>query len=255
MGNRPLQAVVCLLVCLSPIGAEAQQFVCWPIVRGDTASALARRLTGSAAAAYSELFQINDPARRTFVPKSRYQRLSTDWQACVARDVIPNHLRASARVDSRALAAAPSVARPAPARDDIRFALRTAAAVSLTLVMLQTVLFYIAARPIPAPMQRAGEDFIKAFARPLFDPTSAAPPIATRLRFVRRSKHLEIGIAPSGGRRYPNLADHRRNVEYDVGRVMRIIAGHCVVCDRLYAEGRWVIVSIRMAEPRQAGAK
>src|SRR5688572_27483583 len=82
---RRLLGVGLLLLCLGPIYAEAQEFVCRPIVRGDTASRLARQLTGNAAAAYSNAFQIRDPARGMFVPKSQYRRLSTDWQACVAR--------------------------------------------------------------------------------------------------------------------------------------------------------------------------
>jgi len=54
---------------------DAQHFVCWPIAAGETASSLARRLTGNAAAAYGFAFQIRDPARRMFVPKSHYQHL------------------------------------------------------------------------------------------------------------------------------------------------------------------------------------
>src|SRR5262245_54397068 len=88
--NRRVLAVVLLLVCAAPSGAEAQDFVCWPIARGDTASSLALRLTGDAARAYSDIFQIKDPSRRLFVPKSQYQHLHPDWQACVARGAVKN---------------------------------------------------------------------------------------------------------------------------------------------------------------------
>ena len=81
---RRLAAVVVLLVCAVPSRVDAQQFVCGPIARGDTASSLARRLTGNAALAYTHGFQILDPARRMFVPKSQYRRLRTEWQACIA---------------------------------------------------------------------------------------------------------------------------------------------------------------------------
>ena len=43
-----LPAVVLLLLCALPSRVAAQQFVCWPIAAGDTASSLARRLTGNA---------------------------------------------------------------------------------------------------------------------------------------------------------------------------------------------------------------
>ena len=93
-----LPGFVLLLLCAMPSRVDAQQFVCWPIAAGDTASSLARRLTGNAAAAYGFAFQIRDPARRMFVPKSHYQRLQSDWQACVARGPVPDTLVAYAPV-------------------------------------------------------------------------------------------------------------------------------------------------------------
>jgi hypothetical protein len=113
----------------------------------------------------------------------------------------------------------------------------------------------MAARRIPPVMQRAGEEFISAFARPLIDPSSRVPPIAVRMRFVSRAQQLEISIAPGEGRRYPNLVDHKRNVEYDVHRVIALLGTRVVVSDRLRATGKWVVVPIRLANPKQAGAK
>ncbi|HET9371684.1 MAG TPA: hypothetical protein VFO19_15590 [Vicinamibacterales bacterium] len=112
----------------------------------------------------------------------------------------------------------------------------------------------LAPRPVPAALRRAGEDFVNAFAQPLVDSSSAAPPIRTRLRFIRQGQ-LEISIAPGAGRRYPNLVDHKRNVEYDVRRVMRIVGAHVVVSDRLRASGKWVRVRIRLAHQEQAGGR
>lgn len=246
--SRRLSAVVFLVLCGAPVGAQAQQFVCWPIVRGDTASGLALRLTGTAASTYSEAFQISDPKRQTFVPKSQYSRLSTDWQACVTREL----------VKSDVLAAPPMpVAEPPPAAQyDVAFAVKFAAGVSLMLLMISAVASYAAGgQPIPPVMQRAGEDFLTAFATPLVDPTSAVPPVIGRLRFIRRKKRLEICIAPNAGRRYPNLSDHQRNVVYDVQRVIGIMGAHRIVCERLHAEDQWVVVSIRLTEPKEAGVK
>lgn len=256
--------MVFLLLCTAPVGAEAQQFVCSPIVRGDTASGLARRLTGNAAAAYSDAFQIKDPMRRRFVPKSRYSRLSTDWQACVARKPVRSIplARAPVAVQPATFHTIPPIAiSPSMAssklitRADVGFAVTIGATVWLMLVMFSAMAGYASASPIPPPMQRAAEDFIRVFARPLVDPMSGVAPIAVRLRFVRRVQQLEICIAPSGGRRYPNLTDHKKNVEYDVNRVGRIVGAHRVVIDRLRAEGKWVIVPIRLAQLKQAGGK
>src|SRR4029079_11401949 len=93
--RRVLTGILLLVVCAAAPGARAQDFVCWPIVPGDTASSLALRLTGEADRAYSDIFQIRDPSRRMFVPKSQYRRLRTDWQACVARGAVKSQLVAS----------------------------------------------------------------------------------------------------------------------------------------------------------------
>ena len=265
--SHRLPMVVFLVLCGASLRAEAQQFACWPIVRGDTASSLARRLTGTAANTYRDAFQIRDPTRQKFVPKSQYARLSTNWRACVAREL----LKSDERTSALAPAAAPSTAPPAApsatsqvassavlsavTQYDVGFAVTFGAAVSLMLLMISAVSSYAAGRPMPPALQRAGEDFLKAFATPLVDPTSAVPPIAGHLRFIRRKQRLEICIAPHGGRRYPNLADHKTNVVYDVHRVIGIMGAHRIVCDRLHAEGPWVVVSIRLTGPKEAGAK
>jgi hypothetical protein len=129
------------------------------------------------------------------------------------------------------------------------------AAVMLTLLMCVAAAGSMAPRSIPPVMRRAGEEFVCAFAEPLIDSSSSSPPIHARLRFVRRKAQLEISIAPGAGRRYPNLVDHKRNVEYDVQRVMRLLGTHVVVSDRLRAAGKWVVVPIRLAGVKEAGAK
>jgi len=264
---RRLAAVVLLLLCAVPSRVDAEQFVCWPIARGDTASSLARRLTGNAAAAYSHTFQIRDPARRMFVPKSQYQRLSTDWQACVATGPArPTPLASLAHVASTAAAIVPeepvitsarlpassasrALAQRSGSPPDGAFAATMASTVLLMLMMSAGVAGVLAARPIPQPMRRAGEAFVTVFARPLVDSSSEAPPIRTRFRFVRRKQQLEISIAPGPGRRYPNLADHRTNVEYDVNRVMHVLGKQFVLSDHLRAAGKWVVVPIRQVTP------
>ncbi len=270
---RRLVAVVVLLVCAVPARAVAQEFVCGPISRGDTASGLARRLTGNAALAYAHVFQILDPARRMFVPKSQYRRLRTDWQACVATAPLTSTPAAySLVVASAATAIAPNepaiTATPlatasaplglAPAGwtlSGVLFGVAVGAFVVMILLLSVAAARWLAPRPIPPPIRRAGERFVTAFAQPLVDVASGCPPIETRLRFVPRTQHLEISIAPGRGRRYPNLADHKRNVEYDVNRVIRALGQRYVLGDRLRAAGKWVVVTIRPADAKQAGAK
>jgi len=258
-----IPTVVLLFLCTLPSRVDAQLFVCWPIATGDTASSLARRLTGHAAAAYSFAFQIRDPVRRMFVPKSHYQHLQSDWQACVARGPVPNNLIAYAPVvelaesmtvrDEPTIASAPLAVAAAPiipARTDrtlfdFPFVV-TIGAAGLLLLLLSAVSGSLARHPLPPSVQRAGEDFVRVFARPLLDPSSATPPIQARLRFIRRKQQLEISIAPGPGHRYPNLADHKKNVEYDVDRVIRVL-GKYVLSKPPKAAGKWVVVTIRPA--------
>jgi hypothetical protein len=288
--NRRLPAVVLLLLCAAPPVADAQQFVCRPIVRGDTPSRLARQLTGKPAAVYSLAFQIRDPVRQMFVPKSQYRRgLDPHWQACVAQGPVKSlplayapdvALAASAvapvepditstplPVEPAPLASTssaepaitslmlPDPAPPGGSQEHFVFVATISSAALLMLLIAAVVGGTLAARPIPPVMQRAGEEFVAAFARPLTDSSTGVPAIRARLRFIHRARQLEISIAPGVGRRYPNLVDHKSNVEYDVTRVMRILGPHFVVSDRLRAAGMWVVVRIRLADLKETGAK
>ena len=196
-----------------------------------------------------------------FVPKSHYQRLQLDWQACVAPGPVPKtpvvyapvvELAGSAMVRDRpiattrqALASAPlTLARADRTLTNVRFAATIA---GVLIMLLSAVAGSLTLRPIPPSVRRAGENFVIVFARPLIDPSSGVPPIQTRLRFVRRKRQLEIFIAPGPGHRYPNLADHKKNVEYDVDRVIRVL-GNYVLSRPPRAVGKWVVVAIEPSE-------
>ena len=258
--RAPLVAVFLVLlldVCSRTV--EAQQFACWPIVHGDTAFSLALRLTGTSTSLYSDRFQIRDPARRRFVPKSQYQRLSPRWQACVAREIrarapLPQP-RAPEQQPLVAYDLTPIPQQPPASPHDLTLMWQVGAAVSLVLFACAMIVKLVPDRAIPPDLQHAGEQFVASFARPLIDPASATPPIRARLRFVRRAQHLEICIAPNAGRRYPNLSDHKTNVEYDVDRIAQLMRTHVVVREGLRAEGQWIVVPIRRADVNQAGAK
>ncbi len=246
-----LPALLLLILCAAPSRAAADEFVCSPIARGDTATTLARRLIGSAAAAYSDAFQIRDPARRMFVPKSQYQRLKPHWQACVTPprpsdvpvpEVAPMTADASFSAPvAMSVAAVPAGPQSSPNTSGSGLAFGVA---GLLMLLMAAAATWLAPRPIPAPIRHAADEFIAAFERPLVDPTSATPPIQSRVRFVRRRQQLEISIAPGPGRRYPNLTDHKKNVEYDVNRVMRVLESRLVLRDSLRAHGKWVVIPI-----------
>jgi hypothetical protein len=255
-----LPAVVLLLVCVLPPRVDAQQFVCRPIAAGDTASSLAHRLTGKAEGAYGHDFQVRDPARQMFVPKSQYQRLQSDWQVCVARGTVADAPVAYAPVvevaawamvrDEPMVAPAPHAIDSVPSMpaganrttSDGPDAATIGAAI-LSAMLLLAVAGSLGPRPIPPAARRAGENFVTVFARPLVDASSGVPPIQTRLRYLRRTRQLEISIAPGPGRRYPNLSDHKKNVEYDVDRVIRVL-GNYVLSAPPRAVGKWVVVTI-----------
>ena len=84
-------------------------------------------------------------------------------------------------------------------------------------------------------MQRFGARFVQEFARPLSHCRGVTAPRA-RLRVSPRRACVEVLLAPGDGGSYPNLADHRGNVEYDVARVMATVAGESFVTAPPYAE-------------------
>jgi hypothetical protein len=248
------------VVVAVPFGAIAQPLVCRPVSPGESAASLARRLTGEAATAYSERFQIRDPSHPGFVPKSQYRRLRAGWQVCVAQDMIvtPGAHRFSTNSISTVgvTAIRPGVVESRPGarpRYDIVGAVHIAIATALVLLTSTVAIRFVRPTAAPRDLQHAGERFVSAFARPLIDPGSGVPPIMMRLHFVRRSQELEIYLAPTGERRYPNLLDHKRNVEYDVRRVLQLLGPRVVVSHPVRAENKWVVVSIRLIDPKEAG--
>jgi hypothetical protein len=87
-----------------------------------------------------------------------------------------------------------------------------------------------------------GRAFLNDFERPLLVDGVADRPVYARMRCVPRKRRLEILLAPGSGRRYPNLTDHRRNVEYDVSRIAHHLRKHPFVPNAPRAEGEWVVI-------------
>ena len=140
---------------------------------------------------------------------------------------------------------------PLTRRYDLEGAVRVGVGVSLVLFVVSLAARFVPSPGPPPDLQRAGEAFVGAFVRPLIDPGSSVPPVLVRLKFIRRSEQLEIHFAPNHGRRYPNLLDHKRNVEYDVGRVLHLLGPDVTVSNPLRAQGKWVVVPIRLVARKQ----
>ena len=128
---------------------------------------------------------------------------------------------------------------------DYQFAIQVGLIAWITLLAwLLTETYFLGSHAIPPELRSYGDRFVQAFSRPLIHQRFDAPPIRARLRFVPRAQVLEILIAPNEGRSYPNLTDHRSNLEYDVDRVLALLGGQHRVSGRLYAEGQWVVIPI-----------
>ena len=94
--------------------------------------------------------------------------------------------------------------------------------------------------------QQFANRFIAEFERPLLHDRGAEGPLKTRVRRTRRGR-FDILLAPGPHRRYPNLTDHKRNVEYDVHRVLRALDDPAFAPGELYTQAEWVVVPFQPA--------
>ena len=101
-----------------------------------------------------------------------------------------------------------------------------------------------------------GEKFVREFERPLVRVRPSEPVVDARLRVRPHRARVEVMLAPRGGRPYPNLVDHRHNVEYDVERVLQVLKDQRFVQGPLYAQGPWVVVPLQLQlRTKQAGGR
>jgi hypothetical protein len=255
-GTRNAAAIV-LVVAAGGQPALAEGFTCFVIQPGDTASLLAWRLTGDMEHRHEPWFQIVEPATSRYVPKSEYRRIYPGWHACVAEERLqPQWVQAAE--------APPPIDPPPPMPPaDAGSPLATpgvAAIGSAVLLSLAALLaWHIAAayssgrQKLVTMMTLYGERFVREFERPLLRPGSERRALKARLRIKPIRQRLDILLAPNEGRTYPNLADHRKNVEYDVGRVLRMLNDKRFVSERLSRQGRWVIVRCRFRADLTSG--
>jgi hypothetical protein len=240
-----------LTLAATPSSAIAQSSVCHPIRGGETATQVARRLTGDGRNTYQPWFQIMDTSSR-FVPKSQYDRIRRGWRACVVKERIDSRVRPAAQRETLEAREVP-VGSPQSAVADV---LRPIGGVDLTWVWLGTAVVlpllgwriaddYVSRRNTKLiVMKHFAHRFVSEFERPLIQ-QPAERPVRSRLRLSPARARLEILLAPGQGRRYPNLSDHKKNVEYDVVRIQRVLADDSFVRDPLYSQAGWVVVPFR----------
>ena len=246
------------LVVGAPGALARERVTCVKIRTDETVPSVARRITGDARNMQAPWFQIVNPTTARPVPKTRYGFIFAGWNACTTVDAAPREVRIepAAQVQSSPLAAAsPAVVdtRPdPPVVPTLATAVVWAPAAIFSTVVLALALTcwladdYLAGRRDRLRVMKLYADrFVEEFERPLIQPHLPHRPIQSRLRFKPGRARFDVLLAPEGGLRYPNLADHKGNVMYDVVRIQQALSEHAFVSSRPYAKGRWVVVPFR----------
>lgn len=252
---------ILMLLSVAPTAAFSESLVCQSIRRGESAPQVARRLTGDSRNAYQTWFQIRNASSR-FVPKSQYNAIRAGWQACLLKPIVQ---RASMKVDDVVASVAPDVSQTRASV--LSEALPGSAAVVEPAVLVTreaesfdfTMVWLGAAMVVPwvgwrilddhlvrkktrtIVMQHFATRFVQEFERPLVW-SDAERPLRSRVRYSARRGRLDILLAPGKGRRYPNLSDHKKNMEYDVARVVHALADQSFVNGTPYTQAGWVVV-------------
>ena len=224
---------------------SAQPFVCNPIRRGDTAARLAVRLTNDAENRHARWFQILDPASGRFVSKADYDVILPGWRVCLAREVIGRPSSPNDVTPTRArLPAAPPSNRLVVFRT--YWWLLAVGVVAVLPALSATRKYVLAQRARRNEMMRFAAIFVREFARPLPRRHAADRPVSARLRCAPYRGRVDILLAPNRGHTYPNVVDHRKNLDYDIDRVLRIVPHRPFVAGQPYASGNWVVIPFRV---------
>ncbi len=224
---------------LSVTRANAEVPSCITVQQGDTAANISLYLTGSVEHRFQPWFQIVDGSRSRVVPKSDYSRIKPGWRVCVPSSRLP--VRVSYSIPSPG-AAAPTRPPRTLAEGIPAIAWMGVGVVAMLLIAAPARRYAIRRRAAVRVMRQFGERFVCEFERPLIEPGCRERPLDSRLRVIPRRKRLEIHLAPTGTRRYPNLRDHQQNVQYDAERVARLLKDDRFVGGQLGARGRWVVI-------------
>jgi len=249
------QSAIFALACVGVVrNAAAEQTLCYTIRHGDTAALMALRFTGSVEHRHEPWFQIVDPSVPRLIPKAHYSRIHPGWRTCVPE----TRLTIQWRPRTGFHAAVGGTAATTESAGSNPFILPGVGAALLAVLLFtwHATYAHVKRTRTTAPLMRSfAERFISEFERPLWQPGSEERPLQARMRLVLRHQRVDILLAPNGGRSYPNLADHRRNLMYDVARVLRLLADSRFTTGEVHAIGRWVVVPCRLvSEARQEGA-
>ena len=232
-------ALLSSAVCVSPASA-APGFTCYTVLRGDTAARIALRVTKDAKNAYAPWFQILDPAASAFIPKSQYNRIQPGWQACIDHDQV---FRPASPTPQRPGVVAGASVLPGAI---LRWSWVPALFLTTALGWIATQNYLERRQVVQAALERFGTSFIREFERPLLQQPGSESPLRSRLRLLPQRDWVEIWLAPNEGWHYPNLSDHRKNVEYDVERIVTLLGERRFVCGRLATRGPWVVIPFRL---------
>jgi len=280
-------ALIVLLLEAFSTDAFAQSLVCHVIRPGESAAQAARRTTGNGRNAYKPWFQIMNASSR-FVPKSQYDRVHAGWRACVlpalrSLSSSVHHVEERRAADvstapdssgvSTVLAVSTALASadagdgasdgPQPAGAAV---FRPLGDLDLTMLKLGATVVvlwlgwwnvddYLDRRKTASIIVRCFVDrFVDEFERPLVRYDVGKRAVRSRLRRGARLRRFDILLAPGEGRHYPNLSDHKKNVEYDVARVMRALGDESFVSGALYTQAEWIVVPIHITvRPKPSG--
>jgi hypothetical protein len=277
-----------MLLTGAPTAAFPDSLVCRSIRHGESATQVARRITGDSRDAYQTWFQLRNGSSR-FVPKSQYNRIQAGWQACLLKPIVR---RASAKIDglmpsgirdassssaaavvSESLPGSGAVVTPAllvtgeasQSSHSIAFAImRAFGDVDFPMVWLGAAMVVpwvgwrilddhlVRKKTRTIVMQHFATRFVQEFERPLRW-SDVERPVRSRVRFNTRRGRLDILLAPGKGRRYPNLSDHKKNMEYDVARIVRALADESFVSGPLQTQAGWVVVPFQFLVRRRRG--
>ncbi len=250
-----LGVIACIAVGISvDSAAAAPGFVCYPVRRGDTAASISLRETQSIRGWREPGFQVFDPIAARFIPKAGYNHIHPGWQVCIVESLLRHPV-----VPTDSPTRPRGVSFDVPVSPD-----RAAAALSthaanpvrwwwLSLLLTTPIMGWIVFQKHTARARMAGRtletfaiDFIREFERPLLDVRSQQPVVHSEITLSPRSRSMEVRLAPAGGRRYPNLADHRANLDYDIHRVLTLLDDRRFSCGPLRSDGPWVTFPFRL---------
>jgi hypothetical protein len=75
--------LITVVMAAASADAVAQSAICEMVTPGDTAATVSRRLTGRANSHDEPWFRVFDRSRSRVIPRAKYNRLQSGWQACV----------------------------------------------------------------------------------------------------------------------------------------------------------------------------